>query len=102
MAAWLARAAAIFILLSALGFAVSFALALTYLAAGAAAGALPISPAGAATQAGVGAAVLAAAGIDAAQAVAFAITAQALTVLAGATIVLFTIVLHGGRRLLPA
>ncbi len=52
--------------------------------------------------AGVGAAVLAAAGIDAAQAIAFAITAQALTVLAGATIVLFTIVLHGGRRLLPA
>jgi uncharacterized membrane protein YbhN (UPF0104 family) len=101
-AAWLARAAAIFILLSALGFAVSFALALTYLAAGAAAGSLPISPAGAATQAGVGAAVLAAAGIDAAQAIAFAITAQALTVLAGATIVLFTIVLHGGRRLLHA
>jgi uncharacterized membrane protein YbhN (UPF0104 family) len=101
MAAWLARAAAIFILLSALGFTVSFALALSYLAAGAAAGALPISPAGAATQAGVGAAVLAAAGIDAAQAVAFAITAQALTVLAGATVVLFTIVLHGGRRLLP-
>ena len=101
-AAWLARAAAIFILLAALGFAVSFALALTYLAAGAAAGALPISPAGAATQAGVGAAVLAAAGVDAAQAIAFAITAQALTVLAGATILLFTIVLHGGRRLLPA
>lgn len=101
-AAWLARAAAIFILLSALGFAVSFALALTYLAAGAAAGALPISPAGAATQAGVGAAVLAAAGIDAAQAIAFAITAQTLTVLAGATILLFSIVLHGGRRLLPA
>jgi uncharacterized membrane protein YbhN (UPF0104 family) len=101
-AAWLARAAAIFILLSALGFAVSFVLALSYLAAGAAAGALPIAPAGAATQAGVGAAVLAAAGIDAAQAVAFAITAQALTVLAGAVIVLFFIVLHGGRRLLPA
>jgi uncharacterized membrane protein YbhN (UPF0104 family) len=101
-AAWLARGAAIFILLSALGFAVSFGLALTYLAAGAAAGALPISPAGAATQAGVGAAVLAAAGIDAARAVAFAIAAQALTVLAGATIVLFTIALHGGRRLLPA
>jgi uncharacterized membrane protein YbhN (UPF0104 family) len=101
-AAWLARAAAIFILLSALGFAVSFGLALTYLAAGAAAGALPISPAGAATQAGVGAAVLAAAGIDTARAVAFAIAAQALTVLAGAAIVLFTIALHGGRRLLPA
>jgi uncharacterized membrane protein YbhN (UPF0104 family) len=101
-AAWLARATAIFILLSALGLAVSFALALTYLAAGAAAGALPISPAGAATQAGVGAVVLAAAGVDAAQAIAFAITAQVLTVLAGATIVLFTIALHGGRRLLPA
>jgi uncharacterized membrane protein YbhN (UPF0104 family) len=101
-AAWFARAAAIFILLSALGFAVSFGLALTYLAAGAAAGALPISPAGAATQAGVGAAVLAAAGIDTARAIAFAIAAQALTVLAGAAIVLFTIALHGGRRLLPA
>ena len=101
-AAWLARAAAIFILFSALGFAVSFALALTYLAAGAAAGSLPISPAGAATQAGVGAAVLAAAGIDTPQAIAFAITAQTLTVFAGATILLFSIVLHGGRRLLPA
>jgi len=99
IAGWLARAGGVALLLAALGFGVSLPLALAYLCAGAATGALPISPAGQATQAGVGAAVLAAAGIGAAEAVAFAIAAQLLTVVAGALVVVFAAAVHGGRRL---
>lgn len=99
LGSWLARAVGVVILLDALGFGFSFLLAVTYLAAGAASGALPISPAGAATQAGVGAAVLSTAGMTAQQALAFAVSAQALTVLAGAVIVVFAAAVHGGVRL---
>src|SRR5205814_648739 len=49
---WIVRAAALFLLLGALGIGYSFPLALLFLCAGAAAGALPIGPAGAATQVG--------------------------------------------------
>jgi hypothetical protein len=80
-----------------LGF--SFPLAVTFLAAGAASAALPIGPAGAATQAGAGAAVLASAGIDANTAVAFAVVAQTLHILAGAAVVLIVAVWHGGQKL---
>jgi hypothetical protein len=59
---WLVRGVACFILLGTLGLGYSFPLALLFLCAGAAA-ALPIGPAGAATQAGAGTAALAAAGI---------------------------------------
>ncbi len=99
LAAWLARAGGLAMLLAALGFGVSLPLALAYLCAGAATGALPISPAGQATQAGVGAAVLAAGGIGGDAAIAFAIAAQLLTVAAGAFVVLFAAALHGGRLL---
>src|SRR5438034_9987775 len=53
---WIARAAALFLILGALGVGYSFPLALVFLCAGAAAAALPIGPAGAATQIGRGAA----------------------------------------------
>jgi uncharacterized membrane protein YbhN (UPF0104 family) len=96
---WVLRAVALVVLLAALGFDLSFPLAVAYLAAGAAAAALPIGPAGAATQAGAGAAVLASAGIDVDEAVAFAVVAQTLSVLAGATVVLVTAVVLGRRRL---
>src|SRR5207247_9822103 len=49
---WIVRAAALFLLLGALGIGYSFPLALLFLCAGSAAGALPIGPAGAATQVG--------------------------------------------------
>jgi uncharacterized membrane protein YbhN (UPF0104 family) len=86
-ASWLVRAAALWILLGALGVQHSLPLAFLFLSATAAAAVLPLGPAGAATQAGAGAAVLAAAGIHASEAVAFALAAQALLVLAGASVV---------------
>ena len=96
---WLLRAVALVVLLAALGFGISFPLAVAFLTAGAAAAALPIGPAGAATQAGAGAAVLTSAGIDATEAVAFAVVAQTLAVLAGAAVVLGTAAVLGSRKL---
>jgi uncharacterized membrane protein YbhN (UPF0104 family) len=86
LAAWSLRAVALFVLLHALGLRASFLLALLFLCASAASAALPVAPAGAATQAGAGAAVLALSGMGAAEAVAFALAAQALLVLAGASV----------------
>ena len=97
--AWLVRVVALVVLLVALGFGASFPLAVAFIAAGAASAALPIGPAGAATQAGAGAAVLASAGVDANTAVAFAAVAQALHILAGAVVVLFAAAWHGARKL---
>ena len=55
---WSLRAVATFVLLQALGVHSNFALALAFLCAGAASAVLPVAPAGAATQAGAGAAIL--------------------------------------------
>lgn len=85
-ASWLARAGGIYVLLGAVGLTVPFTAATAYVAAAAGAAALPVGPAGAATQAGVGAAVLAGAGVSGREALAFAIGAQALTVAAGAVL----------------
>src|SRR6185312_10820661 len=54
----------------------SFLLALAFLCASAASAALPIAPAGAATQAGAGAAILIIGGVPKAEAFAFAVAAQ--------------------------
>ncbi len=86
-ASWSLRAVAVFLLLHALGVSPSFLLALLFLCASAASAALPVAPAGAATQAGAGAAVLAVSGVGTAQAVAFALSAQSLFVVAGASVV---------------
>jgi lysylphosphatidylglycerol synthase-like protein len=99
LACWLVRALALFLLLGALGLGLSFSLALLFLCSGAAAAALPIGPGGAATQAGAGAAILIASGVHASEAVGFAVTAQTLTVLAGAAVLAFAAAWHGGRRL---
>jgi uncharacterized membrane protein YbhN (UPF0104 family) len=96
---WFVRAAALFLLLGAVGVGLSFPLAIAFLCAAAASGALPVAPAGAATQAGAGAAILAASGIGTAQAIAFAVAAQVLVILAGAAVVLFVLAWGGGRRL---
>ena len=87
-ACWAVRGVAFFLVLGTLGVGFSLPLALLFLCAGAAAAALPIGPAGAATQVGAGAAALMAAGVGASPAVAVALAAGALGVLAGAAAVL--------------
>jgi uncharacterized membrane protein YbhN (UPF0104 family) len=101
-AAWSLRALALFVLLAALGVSNSFALALLFLCASAASAALPVAPAGAATQAGAGAAALAVSGVAPSQAVAFALSAQALLVLSGAAVVLAVVAWEASRRFRPA
>jgi hypothetical protein len=99
LASWFARALGLFLLLHALGFSLSLPLAIAFLCAAAASSALPIAPAGAATQAGAGAAILIASGVGTADAVSFALGAQVLLILAGAAVLVFAALWHGGRRL---
>jgi uncharacterized membrane protein YbhN (UPF0104 family) len=99
LASWLARALGLLLLLYALGFSLSLPLAIAFLCAAAASSALPIAPAGAATQAGAGAAILIASGVGTADAVSFAVGAQMLLILAGAAVLVFAALWHGGRRL---
>jgi hypothetical protein len=73
-------------LLNALAVGGSFTLALAFLCASAASASLPIAPAGAATQAGAGAAILIVAGIPKGDALAFAVAAQGLVILVGALV----------------
>ncbi|TMJ97532.1 MAG: hypothetical protein E6G67_02630 [Actinobacteria bacterium] len=96
---WLIRAVAVLFLLGALGVSLSFPMAIAFLVAGAASGALPVAPAGAATQAGAGAGILMASGVTTSQALAFAVAAQVLVMLAGAAVIVFAAVWHGGQRL---
>lgn len=87
---WSLRGTAVFLLLNALAMPGSFPLALAFLCASAASAALPIAPAGAATQAGAGAAILALSGVATGQAIAFSVAAQALVIVTGAAVVLLT------------
>jgi uncharacterized membrane protein YbhN (UPF0104 family) len=84
---WALRGVAVFVLLNALSVGASFPLALAFLCASAASAALPIAPAGAATQAGAGAAILIIGGIPKGEAFAFAVAAQGLIILVGAALV---------------
>ncbi|HET7648899.1 MAG TPA: lysylphosphatidylglycerol synthase domain-containing protein [Gaiellaceae bacterium] len=96
---WLVRAAGVLVLLRALGLSLSFPLALAFLAAGSASAALPVGPAGAATQAGVGASALVAAGVDGPRAIAFAIAAQLLAAIVGGAVAAYSgLVIGMGRR----
>jgi uncharacterized membrane protein YbhN (UPF0104 family) len=99
---WALRALAVYVLLAALGVSGSFALALLFLCGTAASAALPIAPAGAATQAGAGTAILVVAGVQTSSAVAFAVSAQALVIVAGAAIVLAATAWEARLRLRPA
>ncbi|HZR91746.1 MAG TPA: lysylphosphatidylglycerol synthase domain-containing protein [Gaiellaceae bacterium] len=101
-ASWALRATALYVLFLALGLRASFVLALLFLCASAASAALPVAPAGAATQAGAGAAMLALSGVGAERAVAFAIAAQGLVVLSGAAVVVLAGAWEARLRLLPA
>src|SRR5437879_5029594 len=85
---WLLRSLATFVLLAALGLGTDFALALAFVCAASASAVLPVAPAGAAMQAGAGAAILVASGMHAEEAVAFGIAAQALVIAVGAMFVL--------------
>jgi hypothetical protein len=91
-ACWVVRAVACFLLLGGLGIGFSVPLALLFLCAGAAAAALPIGPAGAATQIGAGAAALIASGIDTSDALAASVAVGALGVLTGGAVFLAAIV----------
>ena len=101
---WVLRGVALFVLLHALGLGspASASLALVFLCASAASAALPIAPAGAATQMGAGAAILVVSGMQTSDAVAFALSAQALIIVAGASIVVAVAAWHAGSRLVPA
>jgi hypothetical protein len=93
---------ALFLLLHTFGVATSFPLAMMYLCAGAASAAIPIGPAGAATQVTAGAALLVVAGIHVSSAVGFALAAQALFVLAGAAVLLMAVAWRTGVGLRTA
>ncbi|MGZ4387089.1 MAG: lysylphosphatidylglycerol synthase domain-containing protein [Gaiellaceae bacterium] len=100
-ACWVVRALALFLLLGTLGIGFSFPLALVFLCAGAAAAALPIDPAGAATQVGAGTAALIGSGVATSQALAVAISVAALGVFSGAAVFLAAVAWRTGVSLLP-
>jgi hypothetical protein len=99
-ACWLVRTVALFLLLGALGVGFSFPLAVLFLSAGAAAGALPFVPARAATQAGASGAALIASGVGTSQALAVAVSAGTLGVLSGSAIFLFVMAWRAGRSVI--
>jgi hypothetical protein len=98
---WALRGLAVFVLLNALSVGSSMTLALAFLCASAASAALPIAPAGAATQAGAGAAILIVSGIPKTQAIAFAVAAQALVIVVGAAVVTIAGLWHLSARFRP-
>jgi hypothetical protein len=88
---WLVRALAVFLLLGALGIGFSLPRTLLFVCAGAAAAALPIGPAGAATQIGAGGASLVAAGVGTTPAFTAAISMSALGVLSGTFVMVLAV-----------
>jgi hypothetical protein len=88
LTSWLVRAAAIFLLLATFGIALSVPLAIMFICAGAASAAIPIGPAGAATQVAAGTTLLVVSGVDAPKALGFALAAQALLIFSGGAIFL--------------
>jgi hypothetical protein len=100
-ACWLVRAVAFFLLLGTLGVGFSVPLALLLLCAGAAGAALPIGPAGAATQVGAGATALIASGVGGSQALAATLAVGVLGVLTGGAVFLAALIWRTGRRHRP-
>jgi hypothetical protein len=99
---WIARALACFLVLGALGVGYSLPLALLFLCAGAAAAALPVGLAGAATQVGAGGTVLVATGVGATQALHVALSIGVLGVLTGTAVLVVAVAWRGARSLLPS
>lgn len=102
LASWLVRVLALVLLLETLGLGFSIPLAVMFVCAGAASAAIPFGLAGAATQVGAGATLLAVSGVEGSRALGFALAAQALIVLAGAAVFLFAVVWQTALRLRPA
>lgn len=102
LASWLVRVLALVLLLETLGLGFSIPLAVMFVCAGAASAAIPFGVAGAATQVGAGATLLAVSGVEASSALGFALAAQALVVLAGAAVFLFAVAWQTAVRLRPA
>jgi hypothetical protein len=88
LTSWLIRVAAIFLLLATFGIGLSVPLAVMFICAGAASAAIPIGPAGAATQVAAGTTLLVVSGVDAPKALGFALAAQALLIFSGGAIFL--------------
>jgi hypothetical protein len=88
---WFVRAAAILLLLATFGIGLSVPLAIMFICAGAASAAIPIGPAGAATQVAAGTTLLVVSGVDTSQAISFALAAQALLIFSGGAIFLAAI-----------
>jgi uncharacterized membrane protein YbhN (UPF0104 family) len=99
---WLARALAVFLLLGGLGIGFSLPRTLLFVCAGAAAAALPIGPAGAATQVGAAAASLVAAGVATTPAFGAALSMGALGVLSGTFILVLVVAWTAGAALASA
>jgi hypothetical protein len=95
---WLVRAAAIFLLLATFGIGLSVPLAVMFICAGAASAAIPIGPAGAATQVAAGTTLLVVSGVDAPKALTFALAAQALLIFSGGAIFLAAVAWRLGLR----
>ncbi len=100
-ACWVVRAIAFFLVLGALGVGFSVPLALLVLCAGAAAAAVPVGLAGAATQAGAGGAALVAMGVDATQALHVAVSIGTLGVITGTAVFVAAIAWRGAQSLWP-
>ena len=95
---WLVRAAAICLLLATFGIGFSVPLAVMFICAGAASAAIPIGPAGAATQVAAGTTLLVVSGVDAPKALTFALAAQALLIFSGGAIFLAAVAWRLGLR----
>ena len=99
---WLLRGVAFFLLLGTLGIGFSIPRALLFLCAGAAAAAIPVGVAGAATQVGAGAAALVTAGVGLSQALTATVAVGTLGVLSGTSILVGAVVWRVGVSLAPA
>ncbi len=102
LASWLVRVLALVLLLETLGLGFSIPLAVMFVCAGAASAAIPFGLAGATTQVGAGATLLAVSGVEASRAVGFALAAQALIVVAGAAVLLFAVAWQTVLRLVTS
>lgn len=91
LVSWLLRVTALALLLSALGLGLSFPLAAMFLCAAAASAALPVALGGAATQVGAGATLLVVSGVGAPEAITFAVAAQTLLILSGASLLFLAV-----------
>ena len=105
-ACWIVRVMAVFLVLGTVGIGFSPSLALLVLCAGAAAAALPLGPAGTATQVGAGVTALVASGFGASEALGAIVSIAALGVFSGAAVLLIALGWRAGlfvrRRLSTA